>query len=209
MNHRPLLLTLLTLAGCGGSGGGGSGPSGPLTVVISSTNARDGNIRSNGAVLIVAMFVGDIDAITSGVSQRAVVGFDLVGAGIPPGATIQTATLSLQQGGSGGTPYTDLGNVLIDHVALGAAIDAADYSGNTLLSAFGVFSTDNAFDVRSLEVGARVQADVTAGRSFSDFRLRFATDTNLDGGSDYTQFGDSEGTVPFGPNPTLTVTYLP
>jgi hypothetical protein len=155
------------------------------------------------------MFVGDIDGIVPGVSTRAVVGFNLVTAGIPPGATIQTATLALQQGAGAGTPYADLGNMLVDHVDLGAAIDASDYGANTLLSGFGVFSTDAAFVVKSLEVGARVQADVTAGRTFSDFRLRFATNSNGDGSDDYTQFVDTEDAFNQGQSPLLTVTYVP
>jgi hypothetical protein len=206
MNHRPLLLTLLTLAGCGGSGGGSAVP---VTVVIHSTNARDGSVRSTGTVYTLGMFVGDIDGIIPGASSRSMVGFDLLSAGIPSGATVQTATLALYEAGGAGTPYTDLGNMLIDHVALGAGLDAADYNGNTLVAGFGVFSSDPSFAVKSLEVGARVQADLTAGRAFADFRLRFATNSNGDGSDDYTQFNDSEDFAPFGPKPVLTVTYVP
>jgi hypothetical protein len=208
MNHRPLLLTLLTLTGCGGSGGGGE-PSAPVTVVIPSTPARDGNIRPGGFVYMSSMFVGDIDGISPGMTQRSVVGFDLIGSGIPSGATIVSATLALQQSPGWGTPYTDLGNLLVDHVDLGAGIDGTDFTGGTLAAGFGVLSTDAALVVKSLEVGARVQADLTAGRTFSDFRLRFAADSNGDGADDYIQFNDSENSAPPGPKPVLTVTYLP
>jgi hypothetical protein len=208
MNHGIVLLPALLLTSCGGGGPGN--PRVPVTVVIASTPARDGYIRSDGAVNPgPGLFVGDGETLLPGLSIRAVVGFDLLGAGIPPGATIQSARLSVQQVVVEGTPYGDLGNVLVDHVAMGAAIDAGDSSGNTLLAAIGVLSTDALLVVKSLEVGAQVQADLQAGRAISDFRLRFASDTDADGFNDHVAFVDTENFLSLGQPPLLKVTYLP
>lgn len=212
MNQRIFFLAALALPGCGGSGGsGGGGVPVPVTVVIPSTLARDGDIRSEGTVNTAGagLFVGDIDGIIPGASSRAVVGFDLTAAGIPAGATIQTATLSLEQNVGTGSPYTDLGNVLVDHVDLGLAVDATDYAANTLLAGFGTLSTDATLGVKTLDVGARVQADLTAGRTSSDFRLRFATDTDGDGNTDVAYFVDTENAFALGQPPLLKVVYLP
>ena len=216
MDRRVLIFAVLAVSGCGGSAGvGGPGPGGPggptpVTIVIPTTPARSGYVRSGGLVIAPFLYAGDFDGSDLGIAGRAVVGFDLAGSGIPPGATIQTATLALFQGGtSTGTPYADLGNLLADHVDIGAALDATDYGGGTLAGGFGIFSTDGAFVVKSLEVGAQVQADLTAGRAFSDFRLRFALDRNSDFSDDFMQFNDVANSFGAGPAPTLTVAYLP
>ena len=210
MKRAHVLPVLLLLSACGGGGGSGDPGPQPIVVNIPSTFARDGSGRSNGYVSTSAgMFVGDLDSIANGQSGRAYVGFDLAGAGVPPTATIQGATLSLQQAGGEGSPYTTLGNLLVDHVNLGAAIDVSDFAGNTILDGFGVLSTDTVIEVKSIEVGARVQADLAAGRTFSDFRLRFASSSDVDGANDYVQFNDSEDYAPLGPKPVLKVVYLP
>jgi hypothetical protein len=213
MNQRVLILSALALAGCGGGGGPGGGtPPVPVTVVIHSVPLRDGFLENTGGVTTGSgMFAGDLEGTYAGVFDRPALGFDLAGAGVPPTATIQAATLSLEQYAVWGNPYGsgNLGNVLVDHVELGASLDATDFDTHTLLAGFGVLSTDATLAVKTLDVAARVQADLAAGRTFSDFRLRFSTDRDVDGADDYAGFVDTENWAGPGAAPALKIVYLP
>jgi hypothetical protein len=200
-----ILASLLTACG-----GGGGGPPLPVTVVVTSLPLRDGYVSYLGtAETGSAPIVGDIEAIVPGDHVRAVVGFDLGGSGVPSTATIQSAVLSMRQIGTWSNPFTDLGHMLLDHVELGSSIDLTDFDAHTLHSGFGVFATAIVPAMNSLEVGVLVQADLAAGRTFSDFRLRFPTDLDRDDVNDYTAFVDSEDVTGTGAAPTLTITYRP
>ena len=97
----------------------------------------------------------------------------------------------------------------MDSVNVGVGLDAADYFGNTLALAFGVLSTTATTGFKTLEVGPQVQANLTAGASFSDFRVRMVTEFNGNGSDDYTQFNNSTDAVGSGQKTTLTITYQP
>jgi hypothetical protein len=185
-----------------GTGPGGGGPD--VTVDLPSTASLDGWVRSDGNLAATGNpITGDIDAAAPGLGYRQFYSFDL--SGLPSGATIVGATLSLYQAGSTGAPYAELGNVVVEHVDYGDMLDPTDYATTPLGGTAATLSTNATVGYKTVDVTARVAADVAAARSRSQFRLRFSTlDSNNDGGSDFAQFNDAEAAAN---RPVLSVTY--
>ena len=200
-----LVLGAATLGGCG-SGGGDDGP---VTVGLGSDPALDGWVESDGTVSTAGggPLVGDFDAFQPNVGYRQFFSFSL--AGIPAGAVVTSATLQLHQQFSVGDPFANHGVVVVDHVDYGAALDAADYGGNTLTANVGTIAPDTVNGVRTLDVTSRVQADLAAARTRSQYRVLWSVlDTDNDGVNDYVQFTDAENSINgLGTVPVLLVTY--
>jgi len=201
------LCSLLACELDGGAAGPGGGPgTGPeMTVNLLSTGALDGWVRSDGNSGATGgpAITGDLDAGAPALGYRQLYSFDLTP--VPAGSVVTSATLQLYQAAVGGTPYVDLGNVIVDHVDYGAALNAAAYSVTALASNVGVLSSDVTIGSKTLVVTARVQADVAAARTRAQFRVRFSNfDSNNDAGSDYAQFTDAEF---FSNVPVLVVKY--
>ena len=182
---------------------GGPGTGADTTVNILSTPTLDGYAGSNGAsgTALAQGLTGDLLSLAS-VGFRQFYSFDI--SAIPSGSTIVSATVRLHQGGTAGSPYGLLGNVLLDHVDYGAVLEAADYAVPAL-STPGTLSTNTTLEYKQLAVTAQVQADITASRTRSQFRLRFSTaDFSNNGLSDHVEFTDAEAP---GNNPVLIVRY--
>jgi hypothetical protein len=199
-----LIATLSLLGGCGSGGGDDA-----VTLGLGSAAALDGWVESDGTVVTGAggPLVGDFDAVQPNVGYRQFFSFSL--AGIPAGATVTNATLQLHQQITFGTPFATHGVVVVDHVDYGATLDAADYLGGTITAGIGTIASDATAGIRTLDVTARVAADIAAARTRSQYRLRFSVlDTDNDGASDYTQFCDAENSISgTGTLPVLLVTY--
>lgn len=195
------LLTSIGLAACGGS----SNNQTPGSASITSTAALDGWVTSAGGFDATGggAAVGD----TSGNDTAAQI-FSFSLAGIPAGATITDAVLRIRQHSQIGTPYGTLGDVVVDHFDMGLDLDATDFAGGTILAGFGTLSTDGTQEYKEIGVAARVQADVTAGRTKSDFRVRFAVATDNDNGFDVTRFENGNDEYGTGDLPILEVTWL-
>ena len=182
---------------------GGSGPH-VTTVTLPAVAALDGQTSSTGSASPgAALVVGDF---SSNASARGHLRFDH--SAIPTNAQVVAATLEVFQTVVTATPYADLGNVLVDHVDLGASLDAADHASPALLDSFGTLSTSPVLEGKTLDVTARVRADREAGRTTSDFRLHFAVPTDNDGVQELVIFNDTEnnsGTL--AQRPRLTLTY--
>ena len=189
------------LSGCG-AGGGLFGSS---EVTTNEPSTLDGYVTSDGIVVAngaSAMAVGDNGADNG---RRGFVRFTL--AGIPSGATIVEAVLHLAQADVTGAPYATLGSVRVDHMDLGAGLDAGDYAAAPLVSDVGTLSGNAALETKSLDVSSSVAADVAAGRSTSDYRLRFLVTTDFDGIIDTAHFEDMENNQASGQVPVLTVVW--
>jgi hypothetical protein len=190
------------------NGGGGFGSE--QTVTLAGTDTLDGWVRSpdgNSASLGGTwVIVGDIFSGGVTYTYRGFYSFDI--SAIPAGSSVASATLRLHQISVIGSPYSELGNVVVDHVDYGAALSGLeDFSVPALASGVGTLSTDATLGLRTLSVTARVQADVTAGRARSQFRLRFSpTEASDDGNSDFAQFADA-GYVIAAEVPQLEVRY--
>lgn len=110
-------------------------------------------------------------------------------AAVPAGATVQNAVLTITQLAPTGTPYANLlTNLTVDHVNAGAAIDGADFVGNTLALNFGTISSDPVLETKSINVGPQIALDLAAGRTTSDFRFTFPTPTDNVGDVDTVHF---------------------
>lgn len=193
------VLAPLGLVGCGG----GSGGAGPVTIGILSTPALDGYVLASGTVFNAQTLLAAGDT-ASGEMARFFVSFPL--GAIPPGAQIQSASLEMTQSNVQGTPYTDLGFLVIDHMDYGASLDAPDFGLGALSPAFAVFSSTTALGLRTLDVTPQLEADIAALRTRSQYRCRFGADTDGNPDDDYVHFNANEAGSEI---PVLVVTYLP
>jgi hypothetical protein len=113
---------------------------------------------------------------------RALLTFSLTP--LPASATgILSATLGARQLSVAGTPYADLGNLVVFHVVY-EKVDAAALDASPLLS-MGAMSTDGTLETKSADVTAAVADDLenfVARDGLSQYRLQFAN--NGDNGSD-------------------------
>ncbi|MGH7701129.1 MAG: hypothetical protein ACREMJ_11510 [Gemmatimonadales bacterium] len=199
--HRKWIGSLTAVALCASlgceleDGGGGNGGGGPeLTVTLPSDSLLDGWIRDEGNFQRTGSQVIVGDVVVGGVSRghRGFYSFDI--SVIPSGSTVTSATLRLYQFNFAGSPYAELGNVVVDHLDYGATIGGLeDYSATAFVSGMGPLSTNTTVEYKTLGVTARVQADVAAGRTRSQYRLRFSNaDFSNDGSADFVQFSDAE-----------------
>lgn len=169
----------------------GPGPGSGTGTPIRSTASLDGWARSDGnSSATGAPITGDIDgSLPGGIGYRQFFSFD-----ISSFSSVTEATLRLYQQEVIGMPYPELGNVVVDHLVYGDALDAPDYHA-AALATVGTLSTDANKEYKTLNVTAQVKADVAAGRKRSQFRVRFSSaDSNNDGTTDFTYFTDGEFT---------------
>lgn len=205
---RAILFALgvvVALAGCGGAGR--AGPRTPLLLVIESDGSRDGFVRSDGFVRVVGNGpgVGDLDAARLGLGMRMFYSFPLHR--IPTDAIITSVTLRVFQEGMLGQPFADLGELLVDHVDPGTALDPGDYAGNTLTAEAGSLAVGFEERYVNLDVEACVARDQEEGRERSWFRLHFPRDSDLDGISDVLLLNDGENSRNTWNLPLLEVIY--
>ena len=158
------------------------------------------NIAGTGVVQNTEIRVGDH---AGDGSRRGILSFPIDQ--IPAGAKILEATLEVHQGPATNDPYALGPNLLVDHVDLQGALDKTDYESLALHPVIGVLSTDATPGIRTLSVVAAVQSDVDAGRTSSEYRLKFQFPTNSDGMADTAEFNDSEDHLASGILPRLIV----
>jgi methionine-rich copper-binding protein CopC len=124
---------------------------------------------------------------------------------IPAGARITQAQLSLSYAGGSGQPFQRLGNLVLERINISQIVEQGyklptSAFSLTSLPALGCvgcpFFIPNA--QIDLNVATAVTADRNEGHALTQFRLRFATNSNLDGNSDF---------IDFAKNAKLTVAY--
>ena len=170
-----------------------------LTTTIPAEQERSGYVNSSGFVS-TAHLAGDG---SDNSSSRMFFSFDL--GVLPRDAIVVAARLQGEDSGGGsGDPYGDLGDLLVDHVELGAGLDAGDFASPALEETVGTFSTAR-FGTKSLEVTLQLLADLGAGRTHSEYRVGFARLTDDDGEIDSAVFHDEELARDHGPR--LVVIY--
>ena len=127
---------------------------------------------------------------------------------IPPDATLISVQLVTTQIRVTGTPYAELGGVVLaDHIEANGVFDQTTFDAEPLDEAFGTLSEDATLGQRTLDVTDQVAADRAAGRTSSEFRFRFPIGTNGDGAEDRAAFADMSGTS--ARVPMLVVTHAP
>jgi hypothetical protein len=179
------------------------------TIEIISASALDGWVESDGSASsdMGGPLTGDFEHDQPGIGFRQFFSFGL--AGIPDDATIKAASLELYQTNDYGSPFTDLGNVVVDHMDYGATLDGGDYNMPALVSNIGILSDNASEEYKILDVTMYVQTDCSAGREYSQYRVRFSMhDNNNDGARDSVSFTDAEDSCcSTGNLPKLVVLY--
>ena len=200
-------IVALLLGACGG-GAGGPRRGTPVVLEIESVGILDGFVRNDGMVYTSGNGpgVGDLDAASLGLAFRMFYAFPLDE--IPPGVVVTSVRLRVFQLSITGTPYEDLGDLLVDHVDPNGALDPGDYAGGTLTSNIGTLAMGFGQNYANLGVSNEVQEDLDAARGYSWFRLRFPVDSNVDGGNDVLLLEDGEGSRGSFRPPLLEVTYV-
>ena len=163
------------------------------TVTLNSTASLDGWVQSDGVAVASqgGPLVGDFEDVSPNIGYRQFYSFDI--STIPAGAQIVSATLRLYQAQSVGSPFTKLGNVVVDRIDIGPALDAADYASLALTSNIGTLSTNSTIEYKVLDVTNAVKSDRSAARNKSEFRLRFSTAYKWgDTVRDFVSFTDAE-----------------
>ncbi|MEO8199888.1 MAG: hypothetical protein ABI679_05135 [Gemmatimonadota bacterium] len=204
--HWILTAIAVIVSACGGDihSGSSNGPSVTIVDTLPGIAALSGIVMSDGSASnSVQPYSGDVDGTVVGRAVRGFVSFDL--SGIPAGKIIKTANLRMYQLTIAGDPYSNHGPLMLDHVIYGAGLDAADFDGGTLDSAFATLSLDQAPGIKLVNVFQKVKADIAAGRTMSQLRMRFSIkDTDVDSTSDNATFKSETDFPP----PLIIVTYL-
>lgn len=198
-----LLATALLGSGCGGGGG----EDGPVTVTLLTTPDLVGTVSNTGYVTPQALGVGDRTPPGSQeITFRGFLTFDL--AALPPGATVLSATLTIHQIYVFGTPYTTLGALLVDQVVFGTVLEAGAY-GRSFPTSQGIpLSFDATLGPKVVDATMQVQADLAAGRTLSQWRVRFVLEGDGNTLADQADLG-APGNSAAPTHPTLVVTYRP
>lgn len=210
----PLGLLLVLVAGCGGGGGGDEGnnnnnpPVAPLSipstgtldgVLLLSTNGFEtGNPNAFPAVGDTAEVGGDTSFL------RGLYSFDLTG--LPAAPT--SATLSLFVHSLSGNPAAVMAIARVDHLNFGNTFPSVFNFGTLLDANIGTLQDLNQTGRRTLDVTAQVLADLQAGRTRSQFRIRGAVEvSDNDPDNDQTVLTDGEDTAGNGELPLLILNF--
>jgi hypothetical protein len=188
-------------------------PPADVTVTLTSQGALDGFRANNGGGNnTVDIRVGN-GVMFGSPSQELVVrgfmSFDLTG--IPATAQVQSIYLRFYQADVTGTPYAKLGNLRLQHVDFGSTLNDAAFDTPVLHSAILSPHTGAGewYDITSNTIGDWIEADLAAGRTRTQLRLQFSTETDGDGLQDTASFESGENYFGTGNVPQLTITYSP
>ncbi len=206
----------LLLASCGSGGGSGSrgpgvAPLPPLSSVQVATSSAglDGFITTPQVTYLGAgLAIGDQDGSYNGWGgARSFVSFDHPS--VPAGATIQSVVLRVYVEHVSGTPHVSLGPLVATHVDIGPSLESTDITTGVLVFNVGTLAHDASLGWKELDVTARYELDVLAGRTRTQFRLECRNDDfNSDGIDDFIMVQDGEGSQLSLNIPELVITYL-
>lgn len=177
------------------------------TDTIIATASLDGWVTKGGQAVTAGggPYAGQLSpsSADTSISSRQFYSFDIP---IPITAHLLGARLELYQAQVVGDPYAALGNLMLDHVAYGAALTPSAYSLTALQTPI-TFSTNANYVVKTAIVTAWVQDDINNGRTRSQFRLRFTSEFGPIPINQTTQFSDEELSCCAGIRPILIVSY--
>lgn len=196
------VLGLLTACGTGATGIGGGG-GGSVSDSLHIVTGLTGVVQTSGSITVDStVFAGDQDATLPGLRARGFLTFDL--STIPAGKTIRTAKLKVIQSAVTGSPFSDLGTLVVDHLVFGNTLDSADFGQSALGSAFATLSDSAGLGNRLANVFQQVKADLQAGRTVSQFRVRFSLrDGDTDAINDNVKLNDIDDD----PSPIIILTF--
>jgi hypothetical protein len=188
-------------------------PAPDVTVTLTSQASLDGFRANNGGGNnTVDIRVGNGSMFGSPPQElviRGFISFDL--SGIPATADVQSIQLRFYQANVTGTPYAKLGNLLIKHVDYGSTLGNAAFDTPELHSATLSPHTGSGewYTITAGTIGDWIESDLSAGRTRTQFRLQFSSETDGDGTQDTISFESGENYFGTGNIPQLTITYSP
>jgi hypothetical protein len=167
-------------------------PGGPATNLDISVG--DGEISGTPPVELVA---------------RGFMSFDL--SGIPANATIKSVELRFYQVVFDGDPYAKLGTLVLQHMDYGDSLDGTDFQLAELdsLNLTPQTAPGSWYAVSTADLVSWVADDLNAGRSRTQFRLRFTTDADGDGVVDMVRIESGNNDRGTGNVPQLVIVYTP
>ena len=171
-------------------------PPADVTVTLTSQAALDGFRANNGGGNNAVDIRAGNGVMFGSPSQELVVrsfmSFDL--SGIPATAQVQSIQLRFYQVSVTGTPYAKLGNLLLQHVDYGSTLNDAAFDTPVLHSAILAPHTGAGewYDITSNTIGDWIEGDLAAGRTRTQLRLQFSTETDGDGLQDTVSFESGE-----------------
>jgi len=170
------------------------------TMTITSTATLDGwRASNNGGNNTWYIQIGRNATLT----ERGFVSFDI--SSIPAGKTIEQATLRLYQGEIVGTPYGSGGNLIVDSLDYGDSLGNEDLNAAAISSNIGTLSPNAVVEWKDLIITNALKADITAGRTRSQYRLRFTTEGT--GADAWARFESADNYMGTGNLPQLVVKY--
>ena len=133
----------------------------------------------------------------------------LVGFNTPTiNSTVVSATLYMYQTGTLGDPYEKFGQIRVAHVDFGSRIEESEetFSGTPITEGYAVLSpADDTISWKTANVTQFVQNDINNSRTYSQFRLYFAT--TVGGTEDEVNFEDSNSSEGTEFRPKLVIEY--
>jgi hypothetical protein len=187
------------------------GTTGPTRITLQSEAALDGywaNVGRGRADQDILAGNGQIVEEGRELVWRGFMSFDL--SGLPPGASIEDAELRFFQAKTGGNPYGKLGNLVLDHVDYGSSLTDGAFDAPAMDSvALPPQVEPGSWYVVSRGIADWVRADLAAGRGRSQFRVRWAQESDGDGIEDYAGIESGNNFFETGNFPQFIVTYQP
>jgi hypothetical protein len=188
-------------------------PAPDVTVTLTSQAALDGFRANNGGGNNTVDIRAGNGAMFGSPSQELVIrgflSFDL--SGITATADVKSIQLRFYQFSVTGVPYAKLGNLLLQHVDYGSTLNNAAFDTPVLHSAILSPHTGAGewYNITSNTIGDWIEADLAAGRTRTQLRLQFSTETDGDGQQDTVSFESGENYFGTGNLPHVTITYSP
>ena len=217
---RPFALALtlgasLSLAACGGGGGGGDGEDDEAPIrQISAAGIPD----LDGLVYLhdgdefsrpdEPPVVGDESFNPNTVGPTVAVGFYAFDvAALPADAEIVSATMRFYVMERSGDPQEMMVLMRVDHVNYGSVFPQTRFGSQMLDANFAQVEDLLTIGYRDVDVTEQLQADVEAGRSTSQYRLRGAINSDSDADADYLTLNDAEDNLGNERVPVLLIQY--
>jgi hypothetical protein len=182
----------------------------PETTILVSQMKLDGYVINDGSASATEeIFVGngEINPGAGELVSRGFMSFDL--SSIPSGATIEQMEIRFYQLQVQGDPYETLGNLILDHVDYGDALDGSAFDAPALDSALLAQQTrpNEWYVLSDPSLLSWLLRDLRDGRTRFQLRLRFDQELDGDGDEDWIAVAAGDGAL--GPRnaPQIIVTF--
>jgi hypothetical protein len=167
-----LILYFICFSYC--SSNSNDSPATPSSITLYSTSSEDGNVYFDGISgygLVKGTMLAWAGDMNDNNIFKAIFSFDILS--IPSTAVIDVAILRVYQYEVNGSPYNNLGSVMVDSIKYTPLTLSDDLFNTTVFStATGSLSSDETVGWKEVYVTALVKADISADRITSQFMLR-------------------------------------